>query len=93
MDKIKGIPKGLPTIGEKQIPVGEIVSQIATQLKPTMDIILTNVDGLERRVNVMEEMVNATVVDILAKRVENKLGLKYKLKQHEPDCDEEKEKK
>ena len=60
MDKIKGIPERagskLPTIGENQIPVKEIVNQIAAQLKPTMDIILENIETLERRVEIAEEV-------------------------------------
>lgn len=56
MDKKVGMPRGLPTIGEKQIPVSEIVNQIAAQLKSTMDIILNNIETLERRLEIAEEV-------------------------------------
>ena len=60
MDKKVGMPKrgmsGLPTIGEKQIPVQEIVDSIAAQLKPTMNTILNNIEGLERRLEIAEEV-------------------------------------
>ena len=60
MDKKVSMPKramsGLPTIGEKQIPVQEIVDSIAAQLKPTMDIILNNIETLERRLEIAEEV-------------------------------------
>lgn len=56
MDKNQGIPtKKVPIIGEKAQIQG-IIQAIVNQLKPQIDIILTSVEALEHRMNVVEEV-------------------------------------
>ena len=56
--KPKVPPSNIPILGQQvnKIQVQEVVNTIMAQLKPTLDIILENIDGLERRVNVVEEV-------------------------------------
>jgi len=57
MDKKQGVPqgKGVPIIGSKK-EGQEIVNAIMSQLSPVIENILTAIDGLERRVAVIEEV-------------------------------------
>ena len=56
--KPKVPPSNIPILGQKvdKIQVQEVVNTIMAQLKPTLDIILENIDGLERRLAVVEEV-------------------------------------
>ena len=100
--KPKVPPSNIPILGQtagKERDVA-LVNTILAQIDPVMQKILEGIDGLERRVEITERMVDATFVDIISKEVENKLGLKFKFKQYGSDYDpveefnkEEREKK
>jgi len=55
-DKKQGIPKTkIPIIGEKE-KSEEFVRQVMAYLDPIMQNILTSIDGIERRLAVVEEV-------------------------------------
>ena len=59
MDKKQGVPKskGLPTIGGTEKAKSEkFVRQIMNYLDPVLQNILTAIDGIEHRLNVVEEV-------------------------------------
>ena len=92
-DKNKFQRRKVPTIGAKQSEVQQSIQQLVEFLEPILGQLSAQIEDLQLDMAVVKRMVNATVVDILAKRVENKLGLKYKLSQQESDSPPEKEKK
>lgn len=75
MDKKQGIPKTkVPIIGgTEKAKSEEFVRQIMNYLDPIMNNILQSIDGLERRTGIIETIINGALVDILAKRVGDKL--------------------
>ena len=61
LDKKQGVPKGLPIIGgekdkETKALINESIKAILARLDPIMQNILQNIDGLERRLAVAEEV-------------------------------------
>lgn len=76
VDKKKGIPKGkgLPMIGKpKKTEIQEAIQQLVQYLDPIIGGMGQQIEAMDRRLGVLEEMVSATIVDILAKKVEAKL--------------------
>jgi len=72
MDKKQGIPKTkIPIIGDKQ-KSEEFVRQVMAYLDPIMQSILTSIDGLERRVAVVEEVkqVFPASINVIIKKEE-----------------------
>ena len=70
MDKLQGVP----VIGEKGNN-REAVNAILNALKPTIDGFLLAVEEVQGRLGIIEELINGVLVDILAKRIEDKLNL------------------
>ena len=61
-----------------------LVNTILAQIDPVMQKILEGIDTLERRVAIIEEMVSATVVDILAKKVYDEIQNKFNYPDAQP---------
>lgn len=81
VDKKKGIPKskGLPMIGKpKKTEIQEAIQQLVQYLDPIISALGNQVEAMDRRLSVVEEMVSDTIVEILAQRVEKKLRLDKK---------------
>ena len=82
-DTKQGVPDGLPIIGEED-KTKEAVMAILNSLKPTIDNFLQAVEEVQTRLAVIEEIVNGALVDVLAKRIEDKLsGQKEAVKEKE----------
>lgn len=58
MDKKPGVPRNIPTIGgkAKSAEAEDFVKQIMQYLDPVLQNILTAIDGIEHRLNVVEEV-------------------------------------
>ena len=95
MNKKQGIPrgKGLPTIGASKDRDVALVNTILAQIDPVMQKILEGINTLERRVAIIEEMVSATIVDILAKKVYDEIQNKLNYPHAQPPWPLKKEKK
>ncbi len=70
--KPKVPPSNIPILGQNKIEGQEIVEAIMAQLRPVIDNILTAIDGLERRVTVVEEVkqVFPQTVNVIIKKEE-----------------------
>jgi len=73
-NKKQGVPDGLPIIGKEEDKAKEMSIAILNALKPTIDNFLHAVEETQRRLAVIEEIVNGALVDVLAKRVTEKLA-------------------
>ena len=75
MDKKQGVPKTkVPIIGgTEKAKSEEFVRQIMQYLDPIMNNILQSIDGIERRIAVLEEISGATLVDTLWRKIRDKL--------------------
>ena len=75
MDKKQGVPKGkkLPIIGgNEKAKSEEFVRQIMQFLDPVLQNILTSIDGIERRLAVVEEIkqIFPQTVNVVIKKEE-----------------------